>query len=277
MVQGRKGGVKKMSKVIQMELFWGTLIVLGCNSQGIENPSQDVPSPNCVRISIPAYFYPGSIWDQAISGAPATAFMTMNPSNGVGESIDSEYVEVVANAQQAGVMVLGYVYTDYGNRSSSIVKSEIDQYKEWYHIDGIFLDEVSSHSEDLPYYQDLYDYILSTPAGNPMGTFVKINPGTVPDEEYMQVADIVVVFEDDFSSYETRTFPDWILTNYPSTRFEHLVINTPPDKFLHAWDLSRERNAAWVYITDDDLDNPWDSLPSYWDDEVTKSNDSCSE
>ena len=30
----------------------------------------------------------------------------------------------------------------------------------------------------------------------------------------------------------------------------------------------RRRNIGYVYVTDDTLDNPWDSLPSFWDAEI---------
>ena len=25
-----------------------------------------------------------------------------------------------------------------------------------------------------------------------------------------------------------------------------------------------QRNVGWIYVTDDDLPNPWDTLPAYW-------------
>ena len=35
--------------------------------------------------------------------------------------------------------------------------------------------------------------------------------------------------------------------------------------------LSRQRNAGYVYVTPDDLPNPWDTLPSgsYWTHELS--------
>jgi hypothetical protein len=30
-------------------------------------------------------------------------------------------------------------------------------------------------------------------------------------------------------------------------------------------ELSALRNAGYLYVTDDVLPNPWDSLPPYWD------------
>jgi hypothetical protein len=135
-------------------------------------------------------------------------------------------------------------------------------------VDGIFLDEVSDDPLDLAYYQDLANYIRAK-----SGSFIMINPGTVPDEQYMDVADVVVVFENTYSVYEGATFPAWI-DNYPSYRFQHMVYNVTETQFPSAWQKALNHNVGYVYFTDDVLPNPWNSLPSYWDTEVDASNDS---
>jgi hypothetical protein len=221
-----------------------------------------------IRISIPSYFSPGSLWDTAISDAPATAIMIMNPSNGPGSSYDSSFGDTVSRAQDEGIGVLGYVYTLYGGRSSAEIKAEIDDYTIWYGVDGIFLDEVSNDAADLEYYQDLTNYIRSK-----SGSFIMINPGTVPDEVYMSVADMVVVFEGTYSSYQAETFPAW-MDGYSKDRFQHMVYDTPEADFQGAWSQAMGHNVGYVYITDDTAPNPWDSLPSYWDSEVYASDNS---
>jgi predicted phosphodiesterase len=226
---------------------------------------EDFPS---IRISVPAYFSPGPIWDRAISDAPATAIMIMNPASGSGSSFDQAYADCVAQAQAEGIKVLGYVYTQYSARDSAVVKTEIDNYTTWYNVDGIFLDEVSEDPADLAYYQDLANYIRSKP-----GPFIMINPGTVPDEQYMGVADVVVVFENLYSVYESATFDSWI-DNYPRSRFAHFVYNTTDANFTDAWTFALSHNVGYVYITDDVLPNPWNTLPIYWDTEVEASNKS---
>ena len=34
--------------------------------------------------------------------------------------------------------------------------------------------------------------------------------------------------------------------------------------------LSKQRNAAWVYVTDDVMDNPWNVLATYWNAELAR-------
>jgi len=93
----------------------------------------------------------------------------------------------------AGIIMVGYVHTSYGDRALSDVEADIDTYAtEWTHVSGIFLDEVSSDSSELSYYQSLYDYIL----GLPGFTYDILNPGDLPDSGYADVATHIVVIED---------------------------------------------------------------------------------
>ncbi len=221
------------------------------------------PIAACSQIAIPSYFYPGPLWDQAISGAPNVGILIVNPDSGPGATVDPEYVTAVTNARAAGVQVIGYVYTSYGERGAAEVKADIETYKSWYQVDGIFLDEVSDQAGLVPYYQDVANHIRSTQGG-----LVVLNPGVYPDEGYMNVGDVVVAFEDDYSLYLNATVPSWA-SNYPSTRFWHLVYNAPDGTALEqATSLAGQRNAGYIYVTSDNLPNPWDELPSYWSTEV---------
>lgn len=168
-----------------------------CASLGVINFAPKAEAGLCQSISIPAYFYPGTYWTQATAAASRVGVMVMNPNSGPGTAINSDYVNAVKNAQAAGIKVIGYVPTNYGNRNAIAVKAEIDQYKTWYAVDGIFLDEVATSSNELTYYTDITNYIRSRE-----GTLVMLNPGTVPVENYIKLADITIIFEDTYSNYQ---------------------------------------------------------------------------
>ena len=225
----------------------------------------------CQKMFIPAYFYPGSLWTQATAGAPIVDVMIMNPASGPGTSQNSDYVTAVNNAKAAGIKVIGYVHTSYGARDINVVKGEVDLYKQWYGVSGVFLDEVSSGAAALPYYQNVSAYIRST-----NGTYVALNPGVVPDQGYITLGDTTVIFEGTYNTYKTWSAPSWV-TSYPASKFTHLVYATSTkNNMKSAITRSKNNRAGYVYVTNDVLPNPWDTLPSaYWSAELTEINNGC--
>ena len=113
-------------------------------------------------MAIPSYFTNTALWDQAISRAPQTQIMLINPINGPGEAPRDDLAVLAAKASAAGMTVLGYVSTGYSGRDPALVKQDIGRYAEWYKtLDGIFLDEVSVYCSVYQYYQDIDNYIGS--------------------------------------------------------------------------------------------------------------------
>jgi hypothetical protein len=232
-----------------------------------ELPQTASPLPSgstaCQKLSIPAYFYPGSLWTQMnTAGGSKIYHAIMNPNSGPGTSVNSAYVTAVANARAAGIRVMGYTYTQYGARAASVVKADIDSYKNWYGVTDIFFDEAANDAGHLAYYQDLANYTHAN------GGQVMLNPGTVPDQGYAAFSDILLVFENSYANYVGASFASWI-SSYPPAKFAHYVYGTNSSQATQALQLSKQRNAGLVYITDDVLTNPWDTLPSYWSTELT--------
>ena len=166
-----------------------SFILAGCSDQ----PSKNSVGKSTAAISgiapwqdmaIPAYFYPGPLWDQATAQAPTVDIMIMNPASGPGTAVDPNYVMAVNNAVNAGITVMGYVHTSYGARSLSTVKAEILKYLQWYDVNDIFLDEAATTTDQLAYYQNLATYIHNRSG------IVMLNHGTVPAEQYVNVGDI---------------------------------------------------------------------------------------
>jgi hypothetical protein len=113
--------------------------------------------------------------------------VVINPSSGAGGNEESYWSDVVDDLQDEDVKVVGYVSTAYAGRSQSDIEQEIDNYNEWYGVDGIFFDEVSPSAHG--YYEELYDY---TKADDGM---VILNPGASVPESYAEAADIIIVYE----------------------------------------------------------------------------------
>jgi hypothetical protein len=221
---------------------------------------------------VPAYFYPnhgggyGDDWYRLAQAAGTIGVNAiLNPNSGPGARIDENYVTAVNSLRAAGGRVFAYVHTSYGNRSATTVRNEIDKYIGFYAIDGVFLDEMSTSASDLNYYSGLYGYIKSQ-----SGAYRVIgNPGTNTLESYLTTptADALTIFEDRSDLYSDFTSAAWVV-NHGAEHFAHILHTAPEGNLGTFLTLAASRNASLVYVTDDVLSNPYDALPSYWDEEV---------
>jgi len=217
-------------------------------------------------IAVPSYFYPGVYWTQLENNPSSVGLAVINPNSGVGASIDSNYVNQVASTRSKGVGVVGYVFTNYGQRSVVDVKSEVDKYFQWYGVDGILFDQSSSDCSQLSYYQDVYTYVKSKNAS----ARVVLNPGTNAGECYMAVSDIVINFDDAYTNYSSWQPSAWVI-NYPANRFWQLISDVGTADLQTVIALSKQHRAGWIYVTSDSSPNPWDTLPdaNYWNTELS--------
>jgi hypothetical protein len=230
-------------------------------------------SGNALGFLVPAYFYPSgagnTLWEALNSAAPRVPLTAiLNPNSGPGSSSDSNYRRATTALRNAGGRLIGYVHTSYTARPINDVKDEVDRYLSFYSVDGFFVDEMDNR--DLPdsyaYYSDLYQFIKGKNAG-----FVVVgNPGTTTQEEYLTrpCVDTLVTYEHN-TGYDTYV-PDRWTTNYPANRFAHLPYAVSSaatmTNYIH---LARARNVGLIFVTDDVLPNPWDTLPAYWGAEVS--------
>jgi hypothetical protein len=226
---------------------------------GLLLPLLAAPSPHCQQIAVPAYFYPGADWTRAVSSRPAPGIMILNVSSGPGGAPDPNYQKAVRRAQAAGVRVLGYSDTDYARRAAAAVEADIRDYRAWYHVTDIFLDEAASGSGSLAYYRRLTSYVRDVRPDS----VVMLNPGTYPDRRYMSLRDTVLAYEGSYAGYVSLRVPGWAY-DYPAARFAHVIYDTPGARLANAITLSGQRHAGNVFVTDGTLPNPYQSLPGYW-------------
>lgn len=222
-----------------------------------------------VRVLLPLYAYPtwwdaaSYVWDDvAAAGSRAPITAIINPNNGPdGGPPNADFVIGMNALRAGGVGMIGYVHTSYGARSAAEVKADIDLYSAYYGVGGIFLDEVSTATNKLAYYADLYAYIK----GRTNLPLVVTNPGTKTPEVYLSfpATDTSVIFED--GEGWTTYVPDAYVARYPARCFATLLHDIATAESMRTnVDLAVRRNVGWIYVTDDTLDDPWDTLPSYW-------------
>jgi Spherulation-specific family 4/Bacterial Ig-like domain len=209
---------------------------------------------------VPLFTYPtSSTWSTLISTKKShpnlPILATINPSSGVGSSKDTNFVNGINQLKSVGITVIGYVYTDYGQRSSTVIKDEINKYKSWYGVNGIFFDEMSTTSGKETYYSSLNSYVKSSGM-----TFTMANPGTDTRSSYIGTVDNMII-------YENQGLPSidflkgWHL-NYNKKNFSIIPygVSTLNTQFVN----DAKNYVGYIYITNDVLPNPWNSLPSYF-------------
>ncbi|HZC41638.1 MAG TPA: spherulation-specific family 4 protein [Streptosporangiaceae bacterium] len=213
----------------------------------------------CRAAFVPAFFSAGG-WTHLVRQGPLPGTMILDlTSSGAGSSPDPGYQHAVAQAQGAGIQVLGYVDTGYGRRPVSQVTAEARHYRAWYHVTGIFLDQVGSTAARLGYYRALAATIHRADPG----AAIWLNPGIYPDPGYLAIATAVMVYEGPYAGYLHLRIPGWA-RSYPAARFVHNVYATPGSRLAAVVRLARARNAGHLYVTDRSGANPYDGVPGYW-------------
>jgi spherulation-specific family 4 protein len=247
-------------------------LVVGCQSNTSSMPgaiqtatqlptNEAIPNGPCVATAlIPLYSYPGTTWTQvrkAHTWNPALSIVAIiNPASGPGPSPDPNYVSGIAALQRAGVTVLGYDHTSYGARPLADVENDALLYHQWYRVDGVFFDEMANTAGHEQYYSSASTYAKSLSMRLTIG-----NTGTDTVPSYVGTVDSMVI-------YESRGYPPlsrfggWH-TSYPKATWGSISYATPALNAGKVCGIARV--AGYIYVTNDTLPNPYDTLPRYFE------------
>ena len=209
------------------------------------------------RLFVPLYAYPGTepeAWARVAANAGALAGLVLNPHSGPGSAVEPEFAAAAERLRTAGVPLFGYVDTAYGRRQHREVVADIERHRDWYDVDGVFLDQVGSGPELLPHYRRLAVAARSLDAAR-----VALNPGVHPHPGFAEAADLLITFEGSWEQYRELRIPAWT-AGFPAQRFGHLVHGTPVDRCAAVPDMARRRHAAVSYATPGSGPNPWGVL-----------------
>ncbi|WP_067500404.1 spherulation-specific family 4 protein [Actinoplanes sp. TFC3] len=241
------------------------------------------------HIAAPAYFGSASpYWSQVNQSSPGLGVVIANPNNGPGTAFDQGYANVIRAAANSGVRVIGYVDTGYFGTTGRTTRTGQTTTAAWttqseadidswyamygsYGLAGIFFDDGLPDCAHVSLYEAVNTYAKQ----HHPGAYTVDNPGTAADSCYASAADTIVMFEGTYATYTGWTAPAWELNSTNPDKFWHLVYATPNQSDMaNAMALSKQRNAGYIYVTPDDLPNPWDTLPTgaYWADELARTN-----
>ncbi len=215
----------------------------------------------CAEQSIlPAYFYPGPTWQTALASANSNSTIVVNPDSGPGSSFDPRYEQVISAARAEGVLLLGYIDTNYATVPLATIDQEIGDYQSWYGITGVYFDESSSSAAQLAYYQQATAAVRADDSD----AVVMLNPGDYPDQSYMSLGDLINVFEQPYSAFVNDPPPQWVY-DYPADMFSSQVSAVPGGDLLAAVSVAEARHSGYIYLTDNaDTSTLYEQLPTYW-------------
>jgi hypothetical protein len=222
-------------------------------------PSPPVEPPPILsaspRLLVPAYFEPDEGWAGMCLEMPVGSTAIMNPDDGPTAVKLTAYAAAITSCQADGQKVIGYVYTEYGERSLSTVEAQISDYYAWYpSINGIFLDEMSEQPDEA-YYAALESFIHAR------GGTVVGNPGDTASTDWqLSVVDQVVAFEGTAASFAHYKPTAWVLAASPS----QVAIIVYSASSNTACSTATADNAGSVYVTNLGEPNPYGALPSFW-------------
>lgn len=219
------------------------------------------------EILIPAYFDPTDspkLWAQLNAAASTKEIVAIaNPNNGPGKKLQDSYIEAINTLRLHGGHTVGYILSGYGKRDIDLIKKDIDSWLKWYpQIEGIFVDEMANTNKDvhINLYQDVYNYIK----GINTGLRIIGNPGINTIEAYMPTVDTMIIYEDTPANFKAYKQDAWNL-NYDASRFGMLFYNATEADMNALGPTIDKMHVGSRYCTNDKLNNPWDSLPTYFD------------
>jgi hypothetical protein len=207
----------------------------------------------------------------ALASKSLSVVAVINPNNGPTDGQpDVNITSSVETLLGAGILLLGYTASLYGTRDLNEVISDVNKYSGWkpeYKLNGIFLDQASAELDKIDYYKQIYNYTRKQ-FGCKSKTFTGV--GTNVDEVFFgddknRTADTIVIFEDDYDNWVNFKF-----SSYTKSRAESelcaIIHSCPKENMKDAVDIAVNNNIGFIYVTDRQMNNPFDALPTYFED-----------
>jgi Spherulation-specific family 4 len=196
-------------------------------------------------------------------------WVVLNVANGPGARPDPHCLEAAGRLRNAGIRVLGHLDVIHGARAFGEVISDAHRYLDWYRADGFFLDRCPTERAALHEIRRTVT-TLRTIRDN---AHIVLGHGTHPYPGYAENADQVVTFSGPWSDYRWSQVAEWT-ADYPPDRFCHFVHGIPRGHLEEALRIARWQGAATIYFTDrtdrGGRSDPWETMPGYWDELVSR-------
>ncbi|GAA3820250.1 spherulation-specific family 4 protein [Streptomyces phyllanthi] len=223
-------------------------------------------------LGIPGYAHPLVApveWSRLARSGTSLHWVVLNVSDGPGTRPDPHCLEAAGRLRNAGVRVLGHLDVRYGARTVGELLPDARRYLDWYLADGFFLSRCPAERTALP---GIRRMTAALRALLPDGHIV-LGHGTHPHPGYGEHADQLVTFAGAWSDYRWSQVAEWT-ADHPPERFCHFVHGVPRGHLDEALRIARWQGAATIYFTDrtgsGGLADPWETMPGYWDEIVSR-------
>ncbi|MEV3854470.1 spherulation-specific family 4 protein [Streptomyces sp. NPDC050095] len=221
---------------------------------------------------IPGFAHPlvaPAEWAELTRPATPLHWVVLNVANGPGARPDPHCLEAAGRLRNAGVRVLGHVDMTYGARSFGELVSDAHRFLDWYQVDGFSLDRCPTERAVLPEVRRT----VTTLRALVNDAYIVLGHGTHPYPGYAETADQLVTFSGPWSDYRWSQVAEWT-AEYPPERFCHFVHGMPRGHLDEALRIARWQGAGTIYFTDrtdrGGVSDPWESMPGYWDEIVSR-------
>ncbi|MGX1272212.1 spherulation-specific family 4 protein [Streptomyces phaeoluteigriseus] len=208
-------------------------------------------------------------WGELARPGRPLHWVVLNVADGPGVRPDPHCLEAAGRLRNAGVRVLGHLDAVHGARAFAEVISDARRYLDWYRVDGFLLDRCPTERAALPEVRRTVGH-LRTLRDAP---HIVLGHGTHPHPGYAEHADQLVTFSGPWSDYRWSQAAEWT-ADHPPERFCHFVHGVPRGHLDEALRIARWQGAATIWFTDrhdrDGALDPWETMPGYWDEIVSR-------
>jgi hypothetical protein len=235
-----------------------TILVVGFLSSAVHPVSSATQTP--AGLIVPLYAYPTDpTWNALIqakqSNPDVPIIAIINPDSGPGSSSDPTYVSGIASLQSAGISVVGYVPTGYASVSLGTIEASATDYRDWYHVNGLFFDQMSNSQSEVSYYSGVSQFAASIGLGLTIG-----NPGTSVPSSFVGAVSILVIYESpgfpSVSTIASSAMGD-ASSNFAMISYD---VSSPTQAYLQ----SVAQYVSYVYFTNGQAPDPYTGiLPSF--------------
>ncbi|WP_327295392.1 spherulation-specific family 4 protein [Streptomyces sp. NBC_01197] len=249
---------------------------------------------------VPGYAHPLVApveWAELARPGTPLHWVVLNVANGPGTRPDPHCLAAAGRLRNAGTRVLGHLDMAHGTRTFGELIAEAHRFADWYRTDGFFLDRAPADRADLPETRRIADALRSV-AG--LGGRLVLGHGVHPYPGYAETADQLVTFSGPWTDYRWSQVAEWT-ADYDPSRFAHFVHGVPRTHLEEAVRIARWQGAGTIFFTDrtdrtDRADRtgetdrtggaegaadgsvtgrpeesaPFEALPGYWDEIVSR-------